>query len=50
MRMMLILMTSRAMTKLVKQIRTHCKAFSERASFKSAYSYRMRMIKKAWVW
>ena len=47
--MMLILLISRAMTKLVKQIRIHCKTLCERASLKSAYSYRMRMIKKAWV-
>ena len=46
MRMMLNLMISRAMTKLVKEIR----ALSERASFKSGYSHRMRIIKKAWVW
>ena len=50
MRMMLNLMISRAMTKMVKEIRAHCKALSERASFKSGYSHRMRIIKKAWVW
>ena len=44
------MLNSRAMTNLVKEIRAHCKALSERASFKSGYSHRMRIIKKAWVW